>query len=262
MEHRRPGFGDYKPQIVISGTAQDRDDLYHELLRNEGFFGLKQKAIIDIEKGEVLWPERYDIAALLKIKMTVGEMSFSKEYQNEPLIDDAAIFPPSLFEPLKDGGESYAIAYDGDENMSYLGCDFSVPGDIKGDWTVYTVISKDKDMNYRVIGYWRAQPKTLQEQLDKIVEMCRNFNISLGYLEANLFQKIYAEQLRLKTDFPLRGHVVTKAGKNSPTNGVLAMRVLMENGKILWPYKTPLDKAYTDLWTYTSNHLTMTASMN
>jgi len=236
----------YSPQIVVSGTAQDRDDLYHELLRNPNFEGMKQRAVINETTEEVLWPDRYPFDALMKIKDTVGAVSFSKEYQNEPLSDETSIFPSTLFEPLKDETLSYEVTYDGDEGEAFLGADFSVPGDKKGDWTVYTVLSKDPKGVITLRGYWRARPKTITEQLEKLVEMSKNYNIASGMLEANMFQKIYALYFKDNTSIPLKGVTVTKVGKNSPTRGVLAIRTLLENGKFRFPYKTARDKVLTD----------------
>jgi len=236
----------YQPQIIISGTAQDRDDLYFELLRNDGFKGVRQQAIIAEDTKEVLWAERYDYDALMKIRRIIGVVAFSKEYQNEPLADDSAIFPPKLFEDAKDQTISYEPVYDGTEGDAYLGADFSVPGDRKGDWTVYIVISRDSEGNVVLRGFWRARPLTLREQTEKLVEFCRNYQVMSGFLEANLFQRLYHEEIKQKTDLPLKAHVVTAKGKNSPTNGVLGIRTLLENGKIRFPYKTPRDRMITD----------------
>jgi len=206
----------YQPQIVVSGTIQDGDDLYNDLLSNVNFRGMKQRAIIDEEKQIVLWPERYPYDALMKIKETVGSLSFSKEYQNQPLTDEAAIFPVSLFEGLKDDSLSYEVTYDGEDGEAFLGADFSVPGDKVGDWSVYTVISKDEKSVFTLRGYWRARPTTFTEQITKLVEMSRNYNIASGLLEANLFQKIYANWFKDDTSLPLKGVVVTRKGETSP----------------------------------------------
>jgi len=120
-------------QVVVIGTSQDREDLYHELLVNPGFIGLKLRSCNE-ETEQVLWPERYSFDDLMTIKGTVGSLRFSKEYQNEPLSDDTTIFPPSLFEPLKDKNLSYVHASPQNGLATYMGVDFSVPGSFDGDW--------------------------------------------------------------------------------------------------------------------------------
>lgn len=236
----------FKSQIVVIGTAQDGDDLYHDLLNNKQYVGAKQKAIIDDEKQIVLWPERYNYADLIAKQIEVGSLSFSKEYQNEPLSDDTSIFPPSLFEGLKDEELSYQQSYEG-TNPVFLGADFSVPGTTDGDWTVVFAMELDQKNNMITpLHYWRAKPESIQEQLTKIEYMCQAYKVTLGYVEDNMFQKIYAQYLRQRTTLPVSGHTVTHTGKSNLQTGILSFRPLFENGRVRFPYRTNRDKLMTD----------------
>lgn len=236
----------YKPKIVVVGTAQNEDDLYSELRKNKGFMSIKQSAIVDEETKEVLWPERYSWDDLMLIKSTMGTLQFSKEYLNEPLTDETTIFPVSLFAPLLDSDLSYTTNYQG-SNPTYLGADFSVPGEVSGDYTALIVAEKLEDATLIILNVYRKRGVSLQDQISAIEDRAIKFNLTYGLLEANMFQKVYAEHFKNYTNYPIQGHVVTASGKNSLSTGVLSLRTLFENKKIIFPYKTDHDKSITDL---------------
>lgn len=236
----------YKPQIVMVGTAQDREDLYHELMSNPAFMGILQSAIVNNDTKEVLWPERYSYDDLMKIKDTIGSLSFAKEYCNEPIMDETSMFPPGLFKPMFDYDLSYVTEYSG-SNPIFSGTDFSIPGDNQGDFTVHVVGEKTTGGAIKMLSIWRAQPATMKEQVERIEIASANFGLTLGYVEANMFQKIYAEYFKNYTSLPIKGNVVTASGKNSYSAGVLSFRPLFENQKFIFPYKTPYDREITDM---------------
>ena len=237
----------YRPQLVMVGTAQDRNDLYHELLKNEEYIGEKLQAVIDDGQEVVLWSERYTYDDLMTLKRKVGAVAFSKEYQNNPLSEETTIFPPSLFEPLKDTNLSYVNIYEG-SNQVYMGVDFNVPGSMDGDFTViYVVMWDEQSKEFIPLNFWRKRAGSLQEQVHEIELWCDKFNITLGYLEDNMFQGVYTNLFSQKSALPLSGHTVTHHKKGSLEHGILGFRPQFENGVWRFPYKNNLDRQKTDL---------------
>jgi hypothetical protein len=202
---------------VAVGTPQHIEDLYFEIMASRKYENHRLPAVLDEEKHTVLWPDRYSYDDLMEIKERIGTLAFMQEYMLEPISDETSIFPPSLFEPLKNHELSYQDSYHGPKH-SYM---------------------------YTPINYWRAQPKAVSEQLDQVEQWCLTYDPVLGYLEANMFQRIYSEHFK-ESSLPLSGHVVTNSNKNSLEHGVLSFRPLFENGRFQFPYKTPLDKQKTD----------------
>jgi len=237
----------HKSQIVIVGTAQDFEDLYHDLLANPGFIGEKLRAIIDEEKKIVLWPDRYTYDDLASVRRTVGSLVFAQEYQNEPISDETSLFPRPLFDPMKEHQLSYSSTYTG-SNPVYMGVDFSVPGSLDGDWTVIFVFEfLEEEKRFRVLNYWRAKPSTMQEQIHQIELWCQKYKVTTGYLEDNMFQKVYANHFTDRSALPLTGHTVTASNKMAKQTGILSFRPLFENERWEFPYRTEADKAKTDL---------------
>lgn len=243
LSMRQQGFN---AQIVVIGTAQSEFDLYHDLLKNRSFKRIKQSAIVDEVRHLALWPDRYSWQDLMDIKKAVGNLMFSKEYRNEPIQDETSLFPSSLMKKMIDDTICYQSQYNGPNNV-YLGVDFSIPGSTDGDYTV-AVIAEDVGNGYlQMLHIWRDRPNSMQEQITNIANLCKNFNVTIGYLEANLFQQIYSEYFKLYTDLPLQPHVVTSSGKNSTETGLLSFRPLFENKKFIFPYRDENDIDLTDL---------------
>lgn len=238
----------FNSQIVVVGTAQSKDDLYHDMIKNGEYVGQILRAIIDEEKKLVLWDERYSYEDLMATKRKIGSLAFSKEYQNNPISDETSLFPPSLFDALKDETLSYQVTYQGGHLLPFMGVDFSIPGSMDGDYTVIAVIGMNPtNEEFTLLNYYRDRPTTMQDQVYYIEMWAQMFNIKLGYLEDNMFQKLYANLFAKNTSLPLSGHTVTKYNKNSLELGILSFRPQFENAKWRFPYKTKEDKEKTDL---------------
>lgn len=235
-----------KSQIVVSGTAQNIEDLYHEMLESPDYVGHKLKAVISDSLQTTLWPRRYSYQDLMEIKRKVGTLVFNQEYNNEPITDDTSLFPSWLFEPLKDPTLSYVESYSGSE-PTYLGTDFSVPGNQSGDWTVTMAIRVEPTTKLiTLLNYSRTQPSLVTSQFSEIELYCGRYRIVSGLLEANSFQAIYPHVLKSRTALPLKGHTVSATNKNDIKLGVLSFRPIIENLKLKLPYKTDSDKEKTD----------------
>jgi hypothetical protein len=129
-----------------------------------------------------------------------------------------------------------------------MGVDFSVPGSTDGDWTVIVCVEYDPDTStYTMLNFWRARPSEMQEQIHQIELWCSTYNVTLGYLEDNLFQRIYAEHFQRRSSLPLSGHTVNHTSKLSLQHGLLSFRPLFENNKWRFPYRTAADQLKTDL---------------
>ena len=245
----------YKAQIIDVGTAIHQEDLHHRLLSSEEFRGVKQSAIlVDAQyepildahgERQALWQDRYPIEDLDAIRKKIGALLFEREYLNKPLADEMAIFPRRLFEPLLDRDLSYVSAYGGAHN-SFLGVDFSIPGTQDGDYTVSFALEFNEETKiYTPLNFWRKRAETVSEQIRMVEYMTQAYRITKGYLEADVFQRIYAAEFQKKTNLPLEGHLVG-GNKQSYISGLLGIRPLLEVGAWRFPYKTERDQQMTD----------------
>lgn len=250
--------------IQVVGTAQHKDDLLHRLGRSESFSFLKLKAYDEDTKTSI-WPEMMPISTLEDYKKTYGIVSFEKEYQNNPMSDNLSLFPLHVLENCLDESLSYALQYDGSDR-THLGADFSMAGVKDGDYTVISSARVDKNNIIRMLWYDRFKDDPdnkemfIEKQIDTVRDHCQRYKITLGCLESNAFQRIYVDYFKKKTHLPLKGNAVTHSGKNSLQSGIPGIRVLMENGKIKFPYRTQEDKDKTEEIIREFNGLVMSES--
>jgi hypothetical protein len=226
-----------KSQIIIVGTAQHYKDLLHTLKENTAYVWRKYKAILNDKLKKVLIKERYSYADLLRKKEEIGSLAFAKEFQNEPIDEESTIFP---WEEMKLSWDQNFIApmtYDGHgEFQTFLGADFSTPGNDTGDWTVVATIGITPTGNVFLFDIWRGRGYSFTEQLDVVIERMHRFSVTRGFLESNVFQQIYSQTVQNVTSLPVYGHNVHSGNKNSLLTGVPSMKVLFENMKMVLPY--------------------------
>ena len=244
-EEQVPIDSEYRPQVIVAGTHQAEGDLYDELFDNPEFTGVRQKAILSDSPPSVLWPERYPYSALLKRKVLVGSMAFSKEYQNESVDSEEGIFPTSLIMRLCNHELSYGQLRSG--HSRFIGVDLSVPGNLDGDFKVDLVIEEGlRQEKMRVVYLLRARGESFEEQLAATKEACDLTKVDFGYVEANLFQQVYVHVLSETTYLPLLPRTVG-VEKHDSKQGVLMLRTLFENKRIEFPYASAEDRAITDV---------------
>lgn len=136
--------------LVSHNTRWHESDLAGWLIKehaHEGWDVLTLPAISP--DGKALWPEQYDLPALLRIKQAIGPRDWSALYQQEPTPDTGDYFkrewlmPVPNLPPLESlriyGGSDYAVTAGG------------------GDYTVHAVLGLDSDGNPWLMDLWREQ---------------------------------------------------------------------------------------------------------
>lgn len=147
--------------VVIVMARWHQDDLTGRLLEHAANGGdqwtrLRIPAIAEAddllgrEPGEALWPERYDVEALAKIRATVTPQVWSALYQQAPLPDGGATFKREWL------GSIMAAPLPGDivRAVRSWDCAASVGS---GDWTVGALIAELRDGRYVVLDVVRVQ---------------------------------------------------------------------------------------------------------
>lgn len=119
-----------KCSIHVQGTAINKADLMHELKSKARWKSNTFRAITDVDKKTVLWPELNTFDSLMEDKEDMGSVIFYREMQNERRDEETSIIK-----------ESWLGYYDGtlpgDETILQrrLGCDPSIGEKEKDDFT-------------------------------------------------------------------------------------------------------------------------------
>ena len=144
--------------LVSHNTRWNHDDLSGRLIEQakkdpdaDQWFEIYFPAIND--KGEALWPERYDVRKLQRIKATVGSRVWNALYQGRPTPDEGNLFKRWMFRK---------VLRQLPNDKVYRFCRFwdkagTADG---GDWTAGVLMAVDEDNNiyicHVVHGQWSA----------------------------------------------------------------------------------------------------------
>jgi hypothetical protein len=243
-------------QMIVVGTPFSTHDLYGDLAKNPNFFFKRYPAIENFgSKNEIaLWPDRYSLD-MLKKKQANGSLRFSREYLCQPMSDDAALFPASLF-----SGEGVTLSHAtlgmplgqwralGVETV-YMGVDFglSTRTGEDADSTVIWVCGVDRYKNRFIMDIFERDGMGFMEQKSWIEHYARKYRAGLIFVESNQAQRIFGDELIRTTDLPIK-HFVTGAEKSSLEKGIPWLRTMLEQRKYRIPRGDEQTEAVINKW--------------
>lgn len=239
-------------QYILVGTALHLNDLLHRLRpdpkkpailrvgdRRVHFRWEKYRAV-DWDTGEVLWPARHDLADLSG-RQNLSPILFAREFQNDPVDDASSLFPTTLTQPVLDRGADFTFVPYYQKNggeYTIAGMDVAASAEVGADYTVLWVAALSRWTGKGTI-LWGIREKGLgfKDQVGLLKMVCRNFDLDLGVIESNGFQKwLHAETQYLpETAGRLVPHR-TGQEKADWDEGVPSVRLALEND--LWTFPT------------------------
>jgi hypothetical protein len=225
-------------QIIVIGTAQHYDDLLHRLrpdptkpplvVRNRKVtFQWEKYRAVDWDTKQVLWPWRHDYDDL-EGRRALDPTIFSREWQNDPRDDASSMFPYPLTEAALNRNSMFLAGY-AKEAGEYvvLGHDVASSEAVGADYTVTWVASFNyRTQRKRLLRAWRERGLTYDQQIALLRTACALFNVDLGVVEENGFQKwLFNETQKWpETAGRLVGHR-TGVEKSSLEEGVPALKL-------------------------------------
>lgn len=187
-------------QILMVGTIQRKDDLYHTL--NPKSWILKTySAIIDEEKKICLFPEFWSWDKLMErrdeITYNYGRRFWLKEYENNVTAMEGQIFKEEwmIYVPRKDLPKFVATVN---------GWDLAVKRGETNKYTAGISISADKDNVFYITDVRRGQ-FDLDQRLDEIENFSARTGANEVAVEDNVFQEDTVQLLRKRLIVPVRG---------------------------------------------------------
>jgi hypothetical protein len=244
-------------QLIVVGTPFHAQDLYKNLEDNGVYHVMKHPAV-DPATGEPLWPARYPAELLARTRQELGSaLRFSREYLCQPISDESSLFPSYLFDApgIK---QPYRLGLGADHwkragMETYMGVDLAMSASAGADFFVCFVMAIDPATKDRyVVDIVRRKGLGYQAQVDVITQVCNTYECGLVFCEANQFQRVITDMVVRTSDVPIKAfYTVGKrkttasrlgmnqtysANKNALDQGVPALRMLLENGKIRIPW--------------------------
>jgi len=240
-------------QVVVVGTPFHQSDLYGDLKDKRGTGGWRVFEYPAITPtGRVLWPSRYTYNDLMEKRESQGNVIFSREILCRPIVNESSIFPWEILRRSISGMESYTLVRNIDSfprkfSRVITACDLALSAAVGADYSVYTTWGIDDTRREMwLVHFWRGKGKRYEQQLQILKSIHRNFRSDLIIIEANQFQKMFADMAD-DMDMPVVPHTTTAGNKNDLMNGLPGMAIMFERGRIKFPYGDKYSKDIVDL---------------
>lgn len=192
--------------IILIQTRWHEDDLAGRLLRgDEPWEVVNLPAIAEHgdmlgrQVGRALWPERYSIEALERIRATIGEREFAALYQQRPSPLEGALFRRDWIQH-GDAPKGCRIA---------MGVDLAISSKDSADYTAIVVMARDEFGKLYVLDAIRERVD-FPGALRLIRNVADRWQPKAILIEQVAFQAIVVQELLRQTTLPIKGVVPDK----------------------------------------------------
>lgn len=240
-------------QLCVVGTPYHVADLYGFLRKNPKYVFRRYPGIVKATDGteRALFPWRWTVEALKSKLVEIGSVTFAREILCDPITDDIAIFPSYLFPPLqttqlKMRPNLASIRAAG--WTTFMGVDIARSASVGADYFVIFVQAKDQLGNRIILDIRRTKGLPFNKQLDEIKLAAEMYDPALVFIESNVMQQVYTDEMRRTTDVPVREFVTTAQNKYPLDKGVPSLRILLENQKIIIPWGDAYSRRVGGIW--------------
>lgn len=199
-------------KCIAIGTPTSNSDLISTLMRRSTFKGKKYPAISLIDGKLVpLWEERFSIKKLNKIKRTIGETRFNREYLLNIISRENQPFSPEML--LKCQNDKLRYLEHGDVNRDYFfGVDLAYSK--RGDYTVFTIFELQPNDVMRLVYMFRVRGMDIPLQEAKLIELMDKFPPKRVVIDVSLFGLNMVNNLT-QLGYPIEGYSFGGRGKRS-----------------------------------------------
>lgn len=224
-------------QVVI-GTRYHMDDLYDELLKNEGFNCIVRPAILP--NGKCYFPSKYPMEVLAELKRDQGADIYNSQYLLDPTNEEDAVFRVGNLNYYTD--DSLKLDIDGNYvgklkfQEVYILTDLAITQNKRSDYTVIMIVGITCDKKIYVLDYIQDKliPTDIVFKIFEQYDKARKYGYVRGvYVETVAFQKVMLyllrdEAKRRGVSIPLKELKANK-DKTLRINGLVP---LVDNGDI------------------------------
>lgn len=204
-----PMLAHHDGHLCIIGTPKtDTDLLARAQLPNSGFVVKKYPAIIE---GKPLWPEKFPMSKLERIRKEMGEIAFAREYLLELRSEAAQAIPNEVI--IKCMDPEYRFENEGEAGGEYyIGADLAMSP--QGDYSVFVVLKRigDKLLISRIERYKGMDFGT---QLQYLASLWQRFKPVKMLVDESVFGSAVVEELRNKYGVPALGFKFTPQNRNA-----------------------------------------------
>lgn len=219
-------------RVIVIQTRWHEDDLTGRLLVEQAKGGDKWDILelpaID-SKGHALWPDRYPLEYLERIKRVTLPRHWAALYQQRPAPDEGNYYKREWFRYYDDKPQHLRI---------YGASDYAVT-EGSGDWTVHLVVGVDPHDNIYVLDVWRGQTAS-DKWIGAWLDLVRQHKPMMWVEEQGQIIKsigpFMEKRMREERVYCRREQVASAADKPTRSRSIQARTSM---GKVYLPSKAP-----------------------
>jgi len=230
-------------KIIGISTPEGPSDLMGLIsARNVGDYIIKSyKAIIrctdpnDLTTGESIWPERFSLEYLMKLRREQGEQFFQKNYMLNIYAQsqDNSVFPIKSIYACFDQTRSFNIIKEEQGSVVTLSCDFAISEGERADFDAFTVTEKTKDFFIiKLIEVHRGMK--VPSKINRIKEIFKDYQVNRLVVDesnigATIVNELRAQGITVKTQ---------KFHSAARRELLVTLKNVLESRRIVIPYST------------------------
>jgi predicted phage terminase large subunit-like protein len=179
----------------------------------------EERAETMLAGAELLWPEREDLYALMRMRFEEGRAAFEREKQNSPIDPESCEWPEEYF-----GDYLWFSEWPAELAVRIIALDPSKGADARrGDYSAFVLLGVDDRGVFYVEADLDRRP-TPQMVADGVA-LCRRFNPDAFGIEANQYQELLAGEFEAEFQRQHR-KVVAPRGIHNYANKLVRIRRL------------------------------------
>ena len=229
-------------ELVVIGTVWRDDDLYSWIRDKENgviqdFNVFLRQAITDdlwdnskqeFVKGKVLWPEKYDLNELSKIRRKMGSYTFASQYQNLSIPPSDATFKREWFRYYEQADLR------GVDLNRYLLIDPAISQEAYADYTAMVTVGVDQHSNIYVLDILRERMDP-NKIINNIFFQYERWHPQAVGLEEVAFQRSLRYSLKQEMEKRKRYLNIVELSPHTRTKDqrIKGLQPLYANGKVL-----------------------------
>lgn len=230
-----PTVNNRRGTIVVIGTPESEIDLLQELSRNSQYWSKKYPIYSEIDGKLVsLWPSRFPMEEIEKIRKRDGESSFQKEYLLNPRAEtENSLFPAHLIADCFDYKTSFVNTKEvaeAQDHVIYMGCDFAIAQGPRADFDSYVVVEKFGDFSTILHGE-RHRGLPMAAKVNRLLNLYARYKPRSILCDRSNVGQAIIESLRAQL-LPVEGIDFQPMNRNAM---LIALRQIIENKKLIIP---------------------------
>lgn len=217
-----------KGKVICISTPEDITDLMSVLALRKTYWSRTYPAIIE---GKALWPVKFGLEELERIRNDIGDEAYQREYMCNPRAQAAnAIFPADIIENCFDYESRFMDKKMFEDSTVIIGADFAISSGQDADFDSYIVLEKHNGACYIRHGETH-KGFPINSKVDKLVELYQKYGALKIYLDPSSIGAAVLERLRNR-GIPVMAPDFTAANRNRM---LISIREMLEDRKVLIP---------------------------